>query len=386
MTRSERSRPRTSGAARRAGWNLVDQVISSVTNAALSFVVARSVDVEQFGGFAVAFSVFALAVGLSRALATSPLGIRFESRPGNGGPRGRRLRGGHRGRPRGGQRGPVPGGGGPDRRPGRGVARGCRHRLPGSARAGRLEVRLLRGRPPGGGGTQRHGVGRGPDRGLRRAPGKVGSPAGPMVSPGAWPPAWRRCWAHGRPVPYRVPVVHAGGGGRIATSRAASSAGRARAGRPAGCVADHRGGRLARSHRCAARRTGPARASHDPRHGGHELRGTGVLATAVHVGRPRLDRGGLGAVRRCRAAHLPVGARLRSRPRRTRGGAARSDLAGCRCHPVADGAVPGRERAQCGSVGDAHRDGAHPAQVRRQLHRGPVAVAGGRRGRARRPP
>lgn len=81
MTRSERSRPRSGGAARRAGWNLVDQVISSVTNAALSFVVARSVDVEQFGGFAVAFSVFALAVGLSRALATSPLGIRFSRAP-----------------------------------------------------------------------------------------------------------------------------------------------------------------------------------------------------------------------------------------------------------------------------------------------------------------
>lgn len=61
----------------RAGWNLLDQVISSGTNAALSFVVARSVDESIFGGFAVAFTVFALLVGFSRAVATSPLGIRY---------------------------------------------------------------------------------------------------------------------------------------------------------------------------------------------------------------------------------------------------------------------------------------------------------------------
>ncbi len=63
--------------ARRAGWNLVDQVISSGTNAALAFIVARSVDESSFGGFAVAFTVFALLVGVSRAVATSPLGIRY---------------------------------------------------------------------------------------------------------------------------------------------------------------------------------------------------------------------------------------------------------------------------------------------------------------------
>ena len=64
-------------AVRRAGWNLADQVLSSGTNAALSFLVARSVDTSAFGGFAVAFTVFALLVGVSRALATSPLGIRY---------------------------------------------------------------------------------------------------------------------------------------------------------------------------------------------------------------------------------------------------------------------------------------------------------------------
>jgi O-antigen/teichoic acid export membrane protein len=65
-----------SALARRAGWNLVDQVISSLTNAALSVVVARSVDATAFGGFAVAFTVFAVLVGISRAVATTPLLIR----------------------------------------------------------------------------------------------------------------------------------------------------------------------------------------------------------------------------------------------------------------------------------------------------------------------
>lgn len=65
------------GITRRAGWILVDQVISAGTNAALSFLVARSVDDSTFGGFAVAFTVFALLVGVSRAVATSPLGIRY---------------------------------------------------------------------------------------------------------------------------------------------------------------------------------------------------------------------------------------------------------------------------------------------------------------------
>ena len=63
--------------ARRAAWNLLDQIISAGTNAALSFIVANSVDETSFGGFAVAFTVFSLAIGLSRAFSTSPLAIRF---------------------------------------------------------------------------------------------------------------------------------------------------------------------------------------------------------------------------------------------------------------------------------------------------------------------
>jgi O-antigen/teichoic acid export membrane protein len=66
-----------SGIARRASWNLVDQIISSGTNAGLSILIARSVDRTAFGSFAVAFTVFGIMVGVCRAVSTSPLGVRF---------------------------------------------------------------------------------------------------------------------------------------------------------------------------------------------------------------------------------------------------------------------------------------------------------------------
>jgi O-antigen/teichoic acid export membrane protein len=65
----------------RAFWNLVDQGLSSLTNAALSVVVARSVDELDFGGFALAFTIFSIVVGLSRNLATGPMPIRFSGAP-----------------------------------------------------------------------------------------------------------------------------------------------------------------------------------------------------------------------------------------------------------------------------------------------------------------
>ena len=63
----------------RAAWNLLDQVVVSLTNAVLTFLVARSVDETTFGGFSVAFTVFAVLIGVSRAVATSPLPVRFSS-------------------------------------------------------------------------------------------------------------------------------------------------------------------------------------------------------------------------------------------------------------------------------------------------------------------
>ncbi|CAO5228657.1 MATE family efflux transporter [Frankia sp. AgKG'84/4] len=73
--RAERT---TRGSSRsRAIWTLVDQVLSSGTNAVMSFVIARSVSTSEFGAFGVAFAIFSLMIGFSKAAGTAPLGIRF---------------------------------------------------------------------------------------------------------------------------------------------------------------------------------------------------------------------------------------------------------------------------------------------------------------------
>jgi O-antigen/teichoic acid export membrane protein len=64
-------------AARRLGWGLSDQVLSSVTNFALSLVVARTVTASDFGAFSIAFVTYTVFMGISRALATEPLLVRF---------------------------------------------------------------------------------------------------------------------------------------------------------------------------------------------------------------------------------------------------------------------------------------------------------------------
>ena len=64
---------------RRAGWNLLDQIISSATNVALSFLVARNVDPRGYGAFAVGFIIFTLLIGVGRALVGQPLNIRYSS-------------------------------------------------------------------------------------------------------------------------------------------------------------------------------------------------------------------------------------------------------------------------------------------------------------------
>jgi len=67
----------------RAGWNLADQVLSALTNFALSLIVARNVSAEAFGQFSVAFLVFSLMIGVQRALVGLPLNIRFSKATGS---------------------------------------------------------------------------------------------------------------------------------------------------------------------------------------------------------------------------------------------------------------------------------------------------------------
>ncbi len=64
---------------RRAGWNLLDQIISSATNVALSFLVAGTVGKRGYGAFAVGFIIFTLLIGVGRALVGQPLNIRYST-------------------------------------------------------------------------------------------------------------------------------------------------------------------------------------------------------------------------------------------------------------------------------------------------------------------
>src|SRR6266511_2221444 len=68
-------------AGRKFSWGLADQVFSSLTNFALTFLVARSVGADEFGDFAIAFTIYLTAMGVTRAAITSPLSIRYSTRP-----------------------------------------------------------------------------------------------------------------------------------------------------------------------------------------------------------------------------------------------------------------------------------------------------------------
>ncbi len=65
--------------ARRAAWTAVDQGISSLTNVVIGFIVAATVSAADFGAFSIAFGVYVVFVGISRAIATDPLLIRHSA-------------------------------------------------------------------------------------------------------------------------------------------------------------------------------------------------------------------------------------------------------------------------------------------------------------------
>ena len=66
--------------AGRAGWNLADQAVSSATNLVLSVLAARTLSVDGFGAFAVAFTVYSFLIAGSRAMIGRPLTVRYPSR------------------------------------------------------------------------------------------------------------------------------------------------------------------------------------------------------------------------------------------------------------------------------------------------------------------
>jgi len=66
-----------SGGLGRGLWNIGDQLISSANNFLVGFAVAKSVSEDDFGSFSIVFAVFSVAIGFFRALATSPVSMRF---------------------------------------------------------------------------------------------------------------------------------------------------------------------------------------------------------------------------------------------------------------------------------------------------------------------
>lgn len=64
---------------KRAFWTFADQGLSSLTNAALSILIARTVSESAFGAFALGLLTYSFAVGLGRALHGEPFVVRFSA-------------------------------------------------------------------------------------------------------------------------------------------------------------------------------------------------------------------------------------------------------------------------------------------------------------------
>ncbi|WP_175084337.1 hypothetical protein [Candidatus Frankia nodulisporulans] len=59
----------------KALWTLADQAVSSATNAAISFLIAHQVDRIEYGAFGIAYTLFALIIGISRDATCMPLSM-----------------------------------------------------------------------------------------------------------------------------------------------------------------------------------------------------------------------------------------------------------------------------------------------------------------------
>ncbi|MEP9381739.1 hypothetical protein [Nocardioides sp. KR10-350] len=66
---------------RRLGWGVADQAVSSISNFAVSLVVARELGPHDFGVFSLAFVTYAVVLNASRGLATDTLMVRFSNAP-----------------------------------------------------------------------------------------------------------------------------------------------------------------------------------------------------------------------------------------------------------------------------------------------------------------
>lgn len=65
----------------RITWGVLDQGLSSITNFALSALVAREVEPVEFGAFTIGFIAYTLVMGVSRSISMEPLLMRFSNKP-----------------------------------------------------------------------------------------------------------------------------------------------------------------------------------------------------------------------------------------------------------------------------------------------------------------
>ena len=64
-------------AARRLGWGVADQAVSSLTNFAVSIYLVHTLGAAAFGAFSLAYITYGFALNASRGLSTDPLIVRF---------------------------------------------------------------------------------------------------------------------------------------------------------------------------------------------------------------------------------------------------------------------------------------------------------------------
>ncbi len=90
---SEQAIPSTSPSdrLRRVGWGLGDQALSSLTNFALTVMVAHESTPRAFGLFALLFAAYCVVLGICRAVCSEPLMVRFSEAAGAGWRRGASL-------------------------------------------------------------------------------------------------------------------------------------------------------------------------------------------------------------------------------------------------------------------------------------------------------
>jgi hypothetical protein len=68
------------GRARRLGWGIADQALSSVTNFALAILVARNVSTADLGAFGLTFTTYTFVLGATRAICSEPMAVRYSDR------------------------------------------------------------------------------------------------------------------------------------------------------------------------------------------------------------------------------------------------------------------------------------------------------------------